>query len=207
MNHVSDDKRVLYTVGHSNHEMWRFLELLDRHAISVIADVRSSPYSRYSSQFNREHLEATLKQAGTGYVFLGEELGARRSEPECLFDGKVKFDRVPRSPLFVEGVARLAESIIEHRVALMCSEKDPLACHRTILICRNLRSDDLDIRHILEDGSIETQEEAEDRLLALLKLPQGDLLDSKETFVEEAYAKQGEKIAYTESTEHSPEYI
>ncbi|HYW78754.1 MAG TPA: DUF488 domain-containing protein [Thermoguttaceae bacterium] len=207
MNRVSDDKRVLYTVGHSNHEMPAFIELLDLHGISVVADVRSSPYSRYSSQFNRGHLEAMLKQAGIGYVFLGEELGARRSEPECLVDGKVRFDRVPKSLLFEQGVARLAALTAEHRVALMCSEKDPITCHRTILICRNLRSDDLEIRHILEDGSLETQTQAEDRLLTLWKLPPGDLFDSKETFVEEAYNRQGERIAYTDSTENSQEYL
>ena len=206
MNRASFDKRVLYTVGHSNHEMAVFLELLDRHDISVVADVRSSPYSRYSSQFNREHLEAILKEAGTGYIFLGEELGARRSEPECLVDGKVKFDRVPKSPLFTQGVAQIAELFAAHRVALMCSEKDPITCHRTILICRNLRSDGLDIRHILEDGSIEIQEDAEDRLLTLLKLPPGDLFDSKETVVEEAYQRQGEKIAYSDANESYEEY-
>ena len=189
---------VLYTIGHSNHEIEKLIELLRQHEISVVADVRSSPYSAYTSQFNREHLQAMLKQADIAYVFMGEQLGARRSEQECFVEGKVRFELVGKMPAFIEGLSRLRKGIAEHRVALMCSEKDPLTCHRTLLICRNLRGESIAIRHILEDGTIETHEAAESRLLDICKLPPGDLFDGKDTLIEDAYNRQGERCAFVD---------
>jgi len=199
MNDRRDGQQdVLYTIGHSNHEIEKFIELLCQHEINVVADVRSSPYSAYSSQFNREHLQAMLKQAGIAYVFLGEQLGARRAEEECYVDGKVSFDLAAKTPAFIEGLERLRGGVAEHRVALMCSEKDPMTCHRGLLICRNLRGGEIAMRHILEDGSIETHQAAESRLLAICKLPPGDLFDGKETLIEEAYRRQGERCAFVD---------
>jgi uncharacterized protein (DUF488 family) len=187
---------VLYTIGHSNHDLAKFLELLRRHEIAAIADVRSHPYSRYNPQFNRESLEPALARGRLEYVFLGEELGARRSEPECYAGDAVRYDLVAESALFRAGLDRLRRGMANYRVALMCAEKDPLTCHRTILICRHLRADVAEIRHILEDGSSETNEAAERRLLALLKLPPRDLFRGEAEMIEQAYDLQGEKIAY-----------
>jgi uncharacterized protein (DUF488 family) len=205
MNSKPQTKPVLFTIGHSNHELDDFIALLKQHDIGVVADVRSSPYSRFHSQFNREVVKAALQEAGIQYLFLGEALGARRTEPECLVGQKVKFDLVARLPSFVEGLDRLRKGASEYRVALMCAEKDPLDCHRTILVCRNLRSDGIAIRHILDDGSLETQESVESRLLAAAKLPPGDLFDTKETLLEQAYDRQGEKIAYEETLPETEE--
>lgn len=190
---------VLFTVGHSNHEFDALAALLKLHDIAVVADVRSSPYSRHNSQFNREVLCRALGEQGIEYVFVGDELGAWRPEPECYADGKVQFDRVARLPIFQQGLQRLCEIAAAKRVTLLCAEKDPLTCHRTILICRHLRKHGVDIQHILEDGRIETQAQAEDRLLALMKLPPGDLFTSKDSFVEEAYDRQAEKIGFVDS--------
>ncbi len=85
---------------------------------------------------------------------------------------------------------------------VLCAEKDPLTCHRTILVCRHLRSD-LAIRHILEDGTIETNEQGEERLLALLNMPSATLFQSKDDLIEEAYDRQGERIAFVESPEEA----
>ena len=111
----------------------------------------------------------------------------------------MKFDLVAQLPIFREGLARLRSIALAAPVALLCAEKDPLACHRTILVCRHLRKENLAIRHILEDGSIETHADAENRLLAMMKLPPGDLFQSKEELVEEAYDRQGERIAFVDS--------
>lgn len=190
---------VLYTVGHSSHAMPLFLDLLRRHDITAIADVRSSPYSQFNPQFNREVLEKAMKEYQIAYVFMGHELGARRSEGECYVNGKVRFDLVARSLLFQSGLQRIRKAVARYRLALMCAEKDPITCHRTILVCRQLRQD-LAIQHILEDGRLETQAQAEQRLLELMDLPPGDLFRSPAEMIEQAYDIQGEKIAYAETT-------
>src|SRR5205809_34415 len=101
---------IVYTIGHSNHPMEKLLELLIAHGVTVVADVRSSPYSRYNPQFNRESLQADLKRAGLSYVFLGGQLGARSEDEACYVDGKVQFDLLARTPLFQQGLTCLAEA-------------------------------------------------------------------------------------------------
>jgi hypothetical protein len=132
---------VLFTIGHSNHELPVFIALLRRHGVTEVADVRSSPYSAYNRQYNRESLAEYLRSsAGIEYLYLGRELGARREEPECFDErGQVQFDSVARTPLFQAGLDRLREEAQRHRLALMCAEKDPLTCHRTLLVCRQLQ--------------------------------------------------------------------
>src|SRR5262249_12681672 len=151
---------TLFTIGHSNHEMAAFVKLLQQHGITLVADVRSSPYSRFNPQFNRESLAAALEKCGIEYAFLGRELGARREERQCYAGQQARYDRVARLPLFQQGLEVLREAATRGRVTLLCAEKDPLTCHRTILVCRNLRSESLAISHILEDGGIETNSDA-----------------------------------------------
>ncbi len=189
--------RQVYTIGHSNHEIHDFIDLLRRHRIEVVCDVRSAPYSKHAPQFNSEAIRRALQEAGIRYVYLGRELGPRSDQPSCYVDGKVQYDRLAETEAFREGIERLKTGIENFRVALMCSEKDPLTCHRTILVCRHLRGPDLEIRHILEDGRLEAHTEAEKRLMALLKIPPFTLFDTPEAQIERAYDEQGERIAYT----------
>jgi uncharacterized protein (DUF488 family) len=194
----------LYTIGHSNHPIEKFIDLLSRHNIDVLCDVRSSPYSGHNPQFNREPLREALKGAGMQYVFLGKELGARSDDPSCYVDGKVQYDRLARTDLFQQGLSRLQKGMESYRVALMCAEKDPLMCHRTILVCRQFRSDGVDIKHILASGKIEPNNQSEKRLLQMLRMQQ-DFFTSMDELIEQAYDKQGEKIAFVvHSTDKSP---
>jgi len=186
----------LYTIGHSNHPAERFLEFLSRHDIGVVCDVRSHPYSRYHPQYRREAIKKTLRENNMAYIFLGRELGARSNDPACYVNGKVQFARLAVTDLFQQGLFRLRESMKSDRVCLMCAEKDPLTCHRTILICRHLRNHNLEIRHILEDGLLENNSDSEMRLLRRLKMPREDLFREAGDFIEEAYDVQGERIAY-----------
>jgi len=192
-------KPCLFTIGHSDHEISKFVSLLTRHGVDVVADVRSQPYSRFHSQFNRELLTSLLKQAGIQYVFLGRELGARRAERESYQGKQARYALIAQLPAFHEGLERLRRGLVTHRIALLCAEKDPLTCHRTILVCRHLRSEPINIEHILEDGSIETMEQAETRLLDAVGLHQKDLFMNRSELVEQAYELQSERIAYTES--------
>ncbi len=186
----------LYTIGHSNHPIERFLELLNRHGITAVGDVRSHPYSQYNPQFNRENLRRSLKDHGIAYVYLGRELGPRSEDPFCYVDGRVQYDRLARTEAFRRGVERLFAGLQTYRIALLCAEKDPTTCHRMILICRVLRTESLDIVHILEDGSTETLRASEMRLLQTLKMPQLRLFESVDDLILRAYDAQARRIAY-----------
>jgi uncharacterized protein (DUF488 family) len=191
--------KELFTIGHSNHSLEHFLELLLGYQVSAIADVRSSPYSKYSPQFNKDELRSALRKANIDYVFLGGELGARQFEDSCHTDGKVMYDRITQLPAFKCGLEKIFQRIEHYRVALMCAESDPIKCHRAILVCRELKKicPDLEITHILGDGTGERQEMLEERLVNLYKLqPElfGDLT-STSGLINKAYDLQAEKIA------------
>jgi len=192
--------KELFTIGHSNHKIFDFLRLLRSHGINALVDVRSHPISRVHPQFNKEVLAADLKKAKIAYVFLGRELGARRVESRCYVDGRAEYGRIAALPIFQEGLQRIREGIRRHRIALMCAERDPLDCHRGILVCRHLRNEGVSIQHIREDGRLEPQMTFENRLVDRLKI-EPDLFDGGQTFehlVEKAYDMQGKKIAYVQ---------
>jgi uncharacterized protein (DUF488 family) len=154
----------LYTVGHSNHSIEHFQALLQRHAIEVVADVRSRPYSRFVPHFGKERLARLLEDAGIGYLFLGRELGGKPPRGEAHAPPMTYQVRVTR-PEFREGIDRLLRSAATSRVALLCRERDPLDCHRFHLVCRHLRPLGLEIRHILPGGDVEMHATTERRLL------------------------------------------
>lgn len=192
----ADLHQPVFTIGHSNLKFAKFVALLKQHGIQALADVRSSPYSQYNPQFNREPLQRALRKQGMSYVFLGEELGARRSEPECYVNGRADYSLIAQTPAFIRGLDRIMQGAAKMRVAMMCAEKDPLDCHRCILVSPRLRERGLDVLHILSDGSLESQEQAERRLTQLFDLPERDLFRSTGEVVAEACRLQGEKIAY-----------
>jgi len=194
----------LFTIGHSNHSIERFMELLRQHGIEVIVDVRSKPASSRNPQFNRELLKASLGEAGIRYLFLGKELGARRSEREA-YDGNVaSYERIAKLPAFKDGLDRVKSGVNTYRVALMCAEKDPIDCHRTLLVCRHLREVlPGRIQHILANGALEPHGQTERRLLANMGVSadQDDMfVDETEPPLERAYRKRGLTIAYQEET-------
>ncbi len=153
-------QRRIFTIGHSNHEEQAFLDLLQRHEIEVVADVRSQPYSKYTTQFNSDQIKQALAGAGINYVFLGRELGGRPDGPE-FYDAEnhVRYDRVAESPLFRQGIERLETGIRKFRVALMCSEENPAECHRNLLVGRVLGQRGVELVHIRGDGRLQTQAE------------------------------------------------
>jgi len=187
---------ILFTVGHSTNSFEGLLRLLVMNSISAVADVRSRPYSRMNPQFNQEPLKAQLKLAGIAYAPLGRELGARTDDRSCYENGKVQYYRLARTPLFRAGLNRLLEGVQTHRVALLCAEKDPITCHRMVLVCHELRHQPLDIFHIRADGSLESNAEAERRMVEAVSLPEYDLFSSGDEMIEEAYRLQGDRIAW-----------
>lgn len=192
--------QTLYTIGHSNHPFERFVELLRGHGIEVVADVRSVPASARHPQYGREALKTALAERGIQYLFLGKELGARRTEPEA-YEGEVAtYERIAQLPAFRYGLERVKESALSHRVALMCAEKEPLDCHRTLLVCRHLRDAIAGgIHHILSSGSIESHQAVEQRLAADMGMnaAQPDMFAGEtQSALEDAYRRRGLAIAY-----------
>ena len=184
----------LYTIGYSTHATEHLVGLLKQHGVDTVCDVRSQPYSRYNPQYNKATIAAELKNNNIIYVFLGKELGARSDNPDCYTNGRVQFEKIIDEPLFQQGLARLKKGMSQYSIALMCAEKDPITCHRTILVTRQLRRE-VAVNHILEDGSIESNTEAEARLMAVFNI-HPDLARDENQCIEEAYNLQSKKIAY-----------
>jgi len=196
---VDEKSLTIYTIGHSNYPIDKFIALLKQHGITGVSDVRSQPYSRYCSQYNRENLQKTLKENGIEYVFLGEELGARREEQECYEDGVVKYDKIEQLDIFKNGLEKLKKGARKCTMAIMCAEKDPLNCHRTILISKNLKNQGVQVKHILEDGSIQDHETTEGILIKLIKKGTLDLFEAHRTrraILDQAYKERELKNSY-----------
>jgi uncharacterized protein (DUF488 family) len=191
---------AIYTVGHSTHSIQRFIELLEGQSIMAVCDVRSRPYSRVNPQFSRESLKQALQASNIKYVFLGEELGARSEDRSCYQNGQVQFDILSQTALFNQGIERVKTGAHSYRVALMCAEKEPLECHRTILVARRLADEGINVRHILGDGHVEEHERTIERLLLKLRMPKEDMFRSHDAVIEEAFKLQGNEIAYREKT-------
>jgi uncharacterized protein (DUF488 family) len=183
----------LLTIGHSNHAIERFVALLTRHDVTALGDVRSFPRSRFNPQFNRAALEASLREQGIAYVFLGDALGGKRDDLVAR-----DYTAIAASAPFQAGLDRVRDGASRHRVALMCAEKDPLDCHRFMLVCRHLR-ETLTIGHILADGALEPQDMTEDRLLAATKLSPGAGLLAEDRVTSLALAYDARGAAMTRS--------
>ena len=187
----------VFTIGHSSHSLEEFLELLASHGVTAVADVRSAPFSRFCPQFNRDALSAALKDCGIRYIFLGQELGGRSADPACYRDGQIEYELVARTSSFRDGLARIVDGAARHRIALMCAEKEPLDCHRTLLVAPALAARGVAVAHILADGELEPHEKTLDRLLEQFDLsPTGDLFQSREELLKHALARQARRVAF-----------
>lgn len=188
----------LFTIGHSTHSIFRFVELLHQHEVEAVADVRSRPYSRFP-WFCGPELKKLLKEHGIKYVFLGDELGARRVERKCYMGFRADYDLIAQLQLFRMGIARVKEGASLYRVALMCAERDPLDCHRTVLVCRYAK-EFAEIFHILPDGNLESHEDAENRMMRRYTAAEGDLFRSRIEQLNDAYRRRGLEINYIEDS-------
>jgi uncharacterized protein (DUF488 family) len=195
----------LISVGHSNHDLERFLALLKHAGVTAVADVRSSPYSRRLPHFNRGALESALRDHEIGYAFLGDLLGGRPSSSD-LYDeeGRVVYQRVRQTAAFRRGLEQLLQGADEHCIAILCSEEDPLDCHRGLMITPALGEYGMAPLHLRKDGALETTAAMEQRLLEETHL--GDRLEPDlftsptdtdvRRLLAEAYALMGRKKGY-----------
>lgn len=195
---MSESRLTVYTIGHSKHSLDEFAGLLTRHGVTALADVRSAPFSRFSPHFNKDALARELKARGIKYVFLGRELGARSDDRSCYENGRVQYARLARTELFRQGIERVRRGAEEHRIALMCAEREPLECHRTLLVGRALNEQGVEVIHILSDGRLESHPDAMERLLDVTGLPRDDMFRSRVELIAEALKRQEDKVAYVD---------
>ncbi len=198
---MEQKNRKIYTIGYSAHTIESFILSLEKFNVTAIADVRSQPYSKFKPDFNKEDLKKSLKNRGIYYVFLGDNIGARINAPECYKNGQVDYQLISEHPLFQKGIERLLKGMEKYSIALMCAEKDPINCHRTILICKHLKTYQIQINHILFDNTLENHSETEFRLMKIYNLEQPDLFLNEAERLTEAYSRQEEKIAYVAENE------
>jgi uncharacterized protein (DUF488 family) len=200
---MSTTENIVFTIGHSTHSSAAFLALLREQGVEAVADVRSSPFSRFNPQFNREPLEQFLKTNGIRYVFLGKELGARSEDHSCYLHGRVQYERLAQTPVFQSGLDRVLQGAGRYRIALMCAEKEPLECHRTLLVAKALAEHGQPVLHIHADGHLETHEAAMERLLDVTGVAKGDLFRSREQLIAEALGLQEQRVAYVDEAQRS----
>jgi uncharacterized protein (DUF488 family) len=202
INNQTDDLETqntmnrIYTIGHSNYEIDKFIQLLKGHDITAVYDVRSMPYSRYVPQFNQGSIKQSLIHTGIDYVYLGKELGPFSKDPNCCIEGIVQYDLIAQTKSFRDGLSRIKKDAMIYNLALMCAEKEPAECHRMILVCRHLRGENIEIKHILEDGSLEDNRDTEQRLMKILKISDEILFEEIEDPVERAYEEMGRRNAF-----------
>ena len=194
---VSPTRYPVFTVGHSNHALDTFLALLQKHGINEVVDVRSSPYSRYAPHFNRDVLAKTLggvDEGGIKYVFMGGELGGRPADRSCYdAHGHVCYGRLANTDLFRRGIMQTIRIANEQRAVLMCSEKEPLDCHRTLLVARVLVEQGIVAKHILADGGLEEHTAAMNRLVDTRN---GELFRTPDEVIDDALTRQAKRVGY-----------
>jgi len=189
---------TLYSIGYATKPIDTFLAQLEKYGINAVADVRSVPFSKAFHDYHQDALASTLKQHGIHYVYLGQELGPRSKEDQHYdASGQVQFDRLAESSLYQQGVERLLHGIEKGLcIALMCAEKDPADCHRSLLVGFDLkRRLGLDVAHITHDGELEWQLQMEQRMADVHGLA-GDLFATQEQQAELGCRAQSKQKAY-----------
>jgi len=186
----------ILTIGHSTHPWDQFLALLRGANVTAVADVRSAPYSGRAPQFSRDALIPRLHEAGVAYVFFGKELGGRPADRRLFCDGVVDYERVAATADFTAGLDRVIAGASRYRIVLMCAEREPLECHRCLLVSRRLRERGIGIGHILADGTIQPHRAIEAQLLAIAKADADDMFESQAERLARAYRAYGRKAAF-----------
>ena len=197
-------KKTLLSIGHSQHKVDFFISLLKNHDVNYILDVRSAPYSQFAVDYNRENIRAILQSNGIEYAFMGDYFGARSTDSSLYSpNGYLDFEKTANSLKFQKAFDSVVKGMEQgYRIAFMCTEKDPIECHRAILVTNAFYKAGYSIEHIMPDNTVQTQQNIDERLLDMY-YPDRNQLSlfvtenlSAEQYLTEAYKKQNEKIGY-----------
>ncbi|MCF2643501.1 DUF488 domain-containing protein [Roseburia hominis] len=195
----------LFTIGHSQHTIDYFVYLLNKYSINYVLDVRSTPYSKYAEQFNKGNISVFLNKVNIHYFFMGKYFGARPIETSLYSEkGYLDFEKVAQSERFNKGMENVILGLERgNRIALMCTEKDPMDCHRAIMVSRAFDKKGIKVKHILPNGDIQTQRQLDNKLADKYFPNRGQLsifnyenIMSEEEYISQAYRKRNEEIGY-----------
>lgn len=196
----------IYTIGHSNYSVDKLIDMLKFYDINCVIDIRGTPYSKYNVQFNKETIRKTLTDRGYLYIYMGKEFAVQRmNKSSYTKEGYADFEKAMRDEHFLEGIKRLKNGLNKgYKIALMGAMQDPINCHRAILVGRALREKSFNVKHILHEGTLASQEELEERILEKYFSTRNQLtIDSllgqeptKEELIIEAYRKSNREIGY-----------
>ncbi|MCI6276577.1 MAG: DUF488 domain-containing protein [Clostridium sp.] len=196
----------IYTVGHSNYSVDRLIDMLKKYDINCVVDIRGTPYSKYNVQYNKETIRNTLISAGFVYIYMAKELAAKRENKESYNkEGYSDFEKVCKEEDFLAGIERLKNGCTKgYRIALLGAMQEPIRCHRSILVGRALIEYGFEVKHILHDYSIASQDDIEDMLLDKYfsnrnELTIDELLGNKmsrEDMIKEGYRRANKEIGY-----------
>jgi len=199
-------KIEIYTLGHSNYPFDKFIEILKKYDINCVVDIRSTPYSKYNTQYNKEFLHETLKNLGYTYIYMADEFGAKRKTKVSYNDeGYADFDKVILEDEFKRGIERLKVGCSKnYKIVLLGAMQEPIRCHRAILLGKELIKAGFDVKHIMHEGDLKTQDYLEEKLLEKYfegrnQLTIDSLLGnamSREDMIEESYKLANREIGY-----------
>jgi uncharacterized protein (DUF488 family) len=194
---MNKPNNTIYSIGYSSFAFKDFISTLNKYEINALIDVRSVPYSKYKPEYNQDQITKKIND-NIQYIFMGKELGARPQDLSVFIDGKVSFDLLAQTNFFNHGINRIKKGLsLGYTPCLLCAEKDPITCHRTILISRILSNQNHQIKHILYDGTIESQNNVEKRLLKKYNLDQTNMFYSRKDRIDLAYRKQENQLTST----------
>ena len=152
----------VFTIGHSNHDILDFLKMLKRYGVRVLVDIRSDPYSRYAPQFNKSDFQRHVEAAGIDYRYSGNCIGGKPTDQSLYTaSGKPDYDKLAATEQFQNELSAIVEIADHRKLVLMCSEADPMGCHRGRIIAQVLRSRGVKVTHIMPDGSAVEAEQRE----------------------------------------------
>jgi uncharacterized protein (DUF488 family) len=197
---MAKQSEEVFTIGHSTVSFAEFLSKLQHVGVTAVADVRSSPFSGRLPHFSQPNLRTELKKNMIKYVPLGKELGGRPNSSLLYCNKVADYEQMALEPEFLQGLERVIDGAKTHRVALMCSEQDPLDCHRCLLVGRALAKRAVKVSHLLHDGAIIGQDEIEEKLLVELSgSTMDDMFASRDERLADAYRARAQKVAYRET--------
>lgn len=190
----------LFTIGHSNIAADRFVGMLRGAGVNAVADVRSAPFSRFFPWFSAKNLAKRLEREGMVYAAFGDTLGGRPHDPALYCEGIADYEAMAKRPEFRAGLDRLFSLAGRQRVCLMCAEREPLDCHRCLLVARALAERGLAIGHILHDGTIEPHTTTQERLLASRGRDEDLFVTGQGERLAAAYRQRARAVAYRAKT-------
>lgn len=196
----------IYTIGHSNYPVERLIDMLKYYNINCVVDIRGTPYSKYNIQYNKETIAHTLKEAGFIYIYMAKEFAANRENKSSYNkEGYSEFQKVISEEEFLSGIERLKVGCKKgYNIVLLSAMQDPIRCHRSILVGRYLRENGFNVKHILDDYSLASQENIEENLLnkyfsnrnqLTIDNLIGTAMSNKE-MIEESYKLANKEIGY-----------